>query len=218
MQAWPETRDTLLARLRDPADMQAWSEFTRLYEPVIKGFVTGRGLQTADAQDICQHVLWAVARAADDWPGHAEPGRFRKWLATVTRNATLNVLQREMRHRGSGRSSVWDYLNALPAPNADLDRAWEMERLDQIYRAAARVVESRFSPEVWQLFHRTTVGGEATEAVALELGKLPGAAYTARSRVMKALRTVALEMAHKDSIVQAPDAGGPRASQVEETP
>ena len=118
----------------------------------------------------------------------------------------------------SGRSSVWDYLNALPAPNADLDRAWEMERLDQIYRAAARVVESRFSPEVWQLFHRTTVGGEATEVVALELGKLPGAAYTARSRVMKALRTVALEMAHKDSIVQAPDAGGPRASQVEETP
>ena len=66
MQAWPETRDTLLARLRDPADMQAWSEFMRLYEPVIKGFVTGRGLQAADAQDICQHVLWAVARAAEE--------------------------------------------------------------------------------------------------------------------------------------------------------
>ena len=89
MQGWPETRDTLLARLRDPADMQAWSEFTRLYEPVITRFVAGRGVQAADAQDICQHVLWAVARAADDWPGHAEPGRFRKWLATVTRNATL---------------------------------------------------------------------------------------------------------------------------------
>ena len=124
MQAWPETCDTLLARLRDPADMQAWSEFTRLYEPVIKGFVTGRGLQAADAQDICQHVLWAVARAADDWPGHAEPGRFRKWLATVTRNATLNVLQREMRHRGSGRSSVWDYLNTLTWTRLGKWSAW----------------------------------------------------------------------------------------------
>ena len=65
MQAWPETRDTLLARLRDPADMQAWSEFTRLYEPVIKGFVTGRGLQTADAQDMC----------CGRWPGRRMTGR-----------------------------------------------------------------------------------------------------------------------------------------------
>jgi hypothetical protein len=113
---------------------------------------------------------------------------------------------------------VWDYLNSLPAPDADLDRAWETERLDQIYRAAARVVEAQFSPEVWQLFHRTTVEGEAIETVALELGKSAGAAYTARSRVMKALRTVALEMAHRDSIVHAPDAGGPQASQGEETP
>ena len=211
MQGWPETRDTLLARLRDPADMQAWSEFTRLYEPVITRFVAGRGVQAADAQDICQHVLWAVARAADDWPGHAEPGRFRKWLATVTRNATLNVLQRELKHRGSGRSSVWDYLNALPAPDEDLDRAWEMERLDQIYRTAARVVEPRFSPEVWQLFHRTTVEGEPVEAVARELGKSPGAAYTARSRVMKALRAVALEMEQREFQTEADRPGtGPR--------
>lgn len=211
MQGWPETRDTLLARLRDPADLQAWSEFTRLYEPVITRFVAGRGVQAADAQDICQHVLWAVARAADDWPGHAEPGRFRKWLATVTRNATLNVLQRELKHRGSGRSSVWDYLNALPAPDEDLDRAWEMERLDQIYRTAARVVEPRFSPEVWQLFHRTTVEGEPVEAVARELGKSPGAAYTARSRVMKALRAVALEMEQREFLAEADRPGtGPR--------
>jgi hypothetical protein len=47
-QPWPETRDTLLLRLQNPADQQAWGEFVQLYQPLIVRFAVRQGLQDAD--------------------------------------------------------------------------------------------------------------------------------------------------------------------------
>src|SRR5438132_19538 len=47
MQPLPDTRATLLARLRDPADGEAWREFTRLYAGVVYGVARRRGRFTA---------------------------------------------------------------------------------------------------------------------------------------------------------------------------
>ena len=90
MDLWPDTRDTLLARLRDPSDQAAWAEFLSIYQPLIYRFSRSRGLQDADAQDATQHVLWAVARAADRWEPDPSRGRFRSWLAKVASNAAIN--------------------------------------------------------------------------------------------------------------------------------
>src|SRR5579871_2387028 len=49
MTAPPLTRASLLVRLRDPDDGDAWKEFVRLYASVIYGFARKRGLQDADA-------------------------------------------------------------------------------------------------------------------------------------------------------------------------
>src|SRR5262245_45067984 len=43
----PVTRVTLLTRIKDGADAEAWREFVRLYGPVVYGFARKRGLQDA---------------------------------------------------------------------------------------------------------------------------------------------------------------------------
>lgn len=203
MPGWPETRDTLLARLRDPDDLQAWSEFSTLYHPLIFRFALRRGLQEADALDITQQVLWAVARAAESWTSVEGKPRFRSWLATVARNATLNLLQRDGKNRASGKSSVWEFMKTIPAPDEDLETSWTTERRKQIFRQAAQKTEPLFSPAIWQLFWRTTVEGESIEAVASELGKSLGAAYAGRSRVMAHLRREAQLLDQADSGVDS---------------
>ena len=50
----PLTRVSLLNRLKDGGDHQAWTAFVRLYGPVIYGFARKRGLQDADAADLMQ--------------------------------------------------------------------------------------------------------------------------------------------------------------------
>ena len=63
MTAPPLTRASLLVRLRDPDDVDAWKEFVRHYASVIYGFARKRGLQDADAADLMQEVLRSVAGA-----------------------------------------------------------------------------------------------------------------------------------------------------------
>jgi hypothetical protein len=43
----PETRDSLLVRVKDPADSEAWEQFARIYRPVVYRLACGRGLQDA---------------------------------------------------------------------------------------------------------------------------------------------------------------------------
>ena len=59
----PLTRASLLVRLRDPGDNAAWGEFIDLYVPLVYGYARKQGLQDADAADLAQEVLSAVAGA-----------------------------------------------------------------------------------------------------------------------------------------------------------
>src|SRR5262249_23481961 len=52
MSAWPATRMTLLDRLRDPADRDAWVEFVSLYGPPLFHFARRRLPQDEDAADV----------------------------------------------------------------------------------------------------------------------------------------------------------------------
>ncbi len=94
MSASPETRPSLLVRLKDRTDDQAWFEFTEIYRPVVFRLACRRGMQHADADDLVQQVFSAVARVIDNWEIDPHRGRFRTWLSRVATNAILNALSR----------------------------------------------------------------------------------------------------------------------------
>ena len=56
----PTTRSSLLFRIRDGQDHEAWTRFVDLYGPLIYGFARSHGFQDADAADLMQEVLRAV--------------------------------------------------------------------------------------------------------------------------------------------------------------
>ena len=55
----PETRQSLLLRLKDATQQEAWQEFVDIYEPLVYRLARKRGLQHADAMDISQEVFSA---------------------------------------------------------------------------------------------------------------------------------------------------------------
>src|SRR2546423_15156005 len=80
MAEFPPTRASLLVRLRDPQDGTAWAEFVDLYAPLVYGYARKQGLQDADAADLCQDVLRAVAGAVGRLDYDPQRGAFRNWL------------------------------------------------------------------------------------------------------------------------------------------
>ena len=58
----PATRQSLLVRLKDPRDGQAWSEFVAIYAPLIDRLARSKGFQEADAADLRR-------RSFGRWPG-----------------------------------------------------------------------------------------------------------------------------------------------------
>ena len=90
----PETRDSLLLRICDSQDRDAWFEFVSIYRPLIYRVGRRHGLQDADAQNLTQEVLQKVQRQAERWEAGQIRGSFRRWLATVARNAAIDAIRR----------------------------------------------------------------------------------------------------------------------------
>ena len=52
----PETRASLLIRLKDRADQALLTEFVEIYQPVIRQSVLRRGMSSADTEDVNAYI------------------------------------------------------------------------------------------------------------------------------------------------------------------
>ena len=199
MTEFPETRDSLLVQVRSPANREAWDEFALIYRPVIYRLARHKGLQDADAQDLAQRVLMAVASAIGSWEKSSESVRFRHWLRRVARNAIVNALARQPQDRAAGGSSVQELLLEQPADDAQATAQLELEYRRELYLRAARIVRGDVEGETWRAFELTVIEGRSIDEAAVELDKPLGTIYAARSRIMRRLRKAVQELEQEES-------------------
>jgi RNA polymerase sigma factor (sigma-70 family) len=193
MREAPATRASLLVRLRDPRDDVAWARFVDIYGPLVYDYGRRHGLQDADAADLTQEVLRAVARSAGQFRYEPARGSFRSWLFTVARTKRINLGARESRQpRGRGGSDVIRQMDqvtgrdAAEAEAAEWERAFEQRLLDW----AAGIIRAELKDSTWQAFCRTAFERQGAQQVAADLGLTVGAVYAAKSRVLARLREV----------------------------
>jgi RNA polymerase sigma-70 factor (ECF subfamily) len=187
----PETRDSLLLRLVDAADHEAWGQFAAIYRPLVYRVARRRGLQDADAQDLAQQVLLSVAGAIGQWQTKPERAKFRTWLHTVAKNAIIDRLRATRLDVAKGGTSAQLQLQEAADDRVDVaERELEREYQREVFRWAARQVREELEETTWLAFWHSAVEGMPIPAVADKLGKTVGAIYVARSRVIRRLREV----------------------------
>ena len=186
--AEPETRESLLMRVKDAGNREAWEQFSQIYRPVVYRMARARGMQDADAQDLAQKVLWSVAQSLPDWECRTDQGiKFRHWLRRVAKNAALNALSRSPRDQAGGGTTAIELLQRLEASPA-AEREVDLEFRRQVFRRAAVLVQQRTSETNWRAFCLTMLEGVSVEEAASRLGISVGTVYAARSRVMRRVR------------------------------
>ena len=183
----PDTRPSLLVRIRQASDGEAWSQFVEIYAPLVYGFYRRHGLQDADAADLTRDVLCAVAKTARDLDYDPRRGSFRGWLFTVAQNKLRNfVTRRDPRGQGTGNSDVQRILQEQPA--REEQDSWDHEYEQRLFGWAADQVRRSVEESTWQAFWQTAVQGNKPSVVAKELGMTVANVYRAKNRVMNRLK------------------------------
>jgi RNA polymerase sigma-70 factor (ECF subfamily) len=194
----PPTRLSLLIRLGDHHDHEAWTQFVEVYAPLVYAFVRKRGLQDADAADLMQSCLRQVATHIGSLEYDPRRGTFRGWLFTIVRNKLRDFYDSPRLYQGTGDPGIQRLLESQATPEPDEASEWEREYRRGLLAWAADQVRPEVHKSTWQAFWLTAVEGCSGKEVARILGLSTAAVYLARSRVMARLRAVIREVQEDD--------------------
>lgn len=194
----PKTRYSLIARLRDPHDAEAWNEFTEIYQPVIFKLCRSRGLQHADATDITQDVLGKIAIAIETFDLDRKQKNFRGWLYRITRNLVIDFLRkREKDPQVQFEAGLELALTTSPGQedSAEFQRAFET----QVFLTASKNVREKVREKTWSAFWLTEIDQVPVVQVSRRLGISVGTVYVARSRVLTRIKAAVKQVLSETS-------------------
>ena len=186
-----ETRGSLILRLQNSDDVAAWDEFVELYGPIVFRVARRRGMQVADAENLIQEVLMAVAQSVNQWLERTDRGSFRAWLLRIAHNETVDmVTARSTRKLGWDGEQGQRILEEV-ALRDDLSSFIELEYERAVFQWAADRVQQEVAQHTWQAFWLTEVEGMSVNDAAQMLGTRRGNIYFGRSRVMARIKELA---------------------------
>jgi RNA polymerase sigma factor (sigma-70 family) len=198
----PTTQASLLARLQQGADVEAWNLFVELYTPLIYRFARRRLLQDADASDITQKVMARVYKAMNRFAYDPERGRFRNWLGAITVREIIRHRQREARREKRSGTAKKRTLNDEILGTAEGE--WQEEFNAYVLSTALTRIRDHFDALVWQAFDWTWVQNVEPQTAAQKLGKSTAWIYKARFRVLKRLRAEVMFLAEDAAFLHRP--------------
>jgi RNA polymerase sigma factor (sigma-70 family) len=190
----PTTRVSLLLRLRDPRDHEAWVEFVEIYEPVVYRVLRRANLQDADTQEVMQDLFLAVHRNIGRWKIGAEHGSFRGWLRHVTRNLVISWVRRKRRQITTTSVDLDVLLQASCADNSPKSDEFDVELRRVLFHKASELVRAEVQPQTWQAFVEVALSGRSVAETAGKLGMSNGAVRVAKCRVIARLSAVVEKM------------------------
>ena len=146
-----KTSLSLLARLRaKPTDQQSWDEFVDRYGRRIQVWCRKWGLREADALDVTQDVLLALASQMQTFE-YKPSGRFRSWLKTVAYRAWRRFVDERRRKASFNNVSNFDQLLQDDAEQDFLTQL-EDECNRELLQLAIEAVKPRVKSHTWRRF------------------------------------------------------------------
>jgi RNA polymerase sigma factor (sigma-70 family) len=179
-----QTSRSLLLRLRNPRDQDAWSTFLAVYGPLVYGHARRRGLGHEDAQDVTQKVFARVNAAIGNFEYQAEKGRFRNWLGSIVRHEVIRHWKKE---EHQVRAQGGDSQTVEQVPGDSVDPEWSAEYHTHLLNTALARCQPHFEPATWRAFEQVWIDKRPAPEVAQEIGQPIDWVYVAKSRVLKRL-------------------------------
>ena len=175
------TRVSLLLRIKDRRDADAWRLFDDIYRPMLYRFATLRGLQDAEAEDVVQHCMSAIQEHIATFEYDPRKGRFKGWLRTLVNNRIRN-LRRDV-HERPAESGVFARPSDEATPEELFDRVWMAEHV----RHALNLVQSEVEDATFRAFQMYVLDQRPVEEISAALGMSANQVHKAKYRLTRKL-------------------------------
>ena len=158
------TSPLLLKRVADWADHRAWCDFFKTYDPLIRSWCRGYGLDDGVLEDLCQQIWIELADRMRTY--QYDPGRtFRGWLRQFCHSRAVDLIRKrraESAHFLVDQPSD-ELLLAVDRFGGEEDEESESRRLLLLSQAeqVQHTVKERVEPQTWQAFWRVAVEGRS---------------------------------------------------------
>lgn len=171
-----KTSPTLLDRIRNLENEQAWTEFVTIYRPLIQRYSLGWKLSREDAEDITQKTLAWVVDKIETYEYRPDTCPFRVWLLKKVKFLILDRF-RELKE-AAGDSQGNELPDSAPPPLEEMpdgtaaawEERWEKEHQLQIVAGASQLVRKRLPIKYYQAFDMRWHQGLAPQEIADKLG------------------------------------------------
>lgn len=188
------TRNSLLTRLKNWEDNEGWKRFFDTYWRLIYTTAMKSGLTDAEAQDVVQETILAVAKKMDKFKYDPTLGSFKGWLLTLTKWRIADQFRQRQRVGTAGRGSMEDsaraaVIDAIPEEQGhQFDAIWEIEWQNNLLAAATERIKRKVGARQYQLFDLYVVRQWPVEDVVKTLNVSAYQVYQAKSRITPLIR------------------------------
>lgn len=188
------TRRTLIQRLKNTDNDEAWQEFYDFYRQLITGWARRFGCSPEKADDVFQETMVCLLRNISSFDYNPGRGSFRSYLKTIVKGRCYDLFRKESRYiaasdnqnKAEQTNSSLDILNtetAEPVTPED-DSIW----LCSLVRQALKRVYGKVDQQTYKSFCMYVLEGYPAGEVGKRLGGLrTGTVYQQKSRVLKML-------------------------------
>jgi RNA polymerase sigma-70 factor (ECF subfamily) len=184
----------LLERLRNWEDEESWREFFDTYWKLIYGVAVKTGLTDAEAQEVVQETVIAVAKRMPEFRYDPALGSFKSWLLHTTRWKIADQFRKRLPARAQTRQSptagsCTALIERVPDPIPTVgDAVWDEQWRQAILDAALERVKRRVKAKQVQMFDLYVLKNWPVTDVARALGVSAARVYLAKHRVAALLK------------------------------
>ena len=193
-EAYAKTRKSLIAKLDNWEDQQAWDEFYKTYWRLIYAVAVKAGLRSDEAFDCVQETILSIAKQSKKNLYDPAQGSFKTWLMNMTR-WRINDQFRKRKKDTAMVTGDWesdrktDVIDRVEDPNGDvLSRLWDVEWKKNVADAALARVKAQVSPKQYQIFDCYVIKQWEAKRVQDHLHVSMAQVYLAKHRVGAVLR------------------------------
>jgi RNA polymerase sigma-70 factor, ECF subfamily len=174
------TRPSLLIRIRDRQDADAWIEFFDLYSPLLYSYARDRGLNHEDAEDIRASCYETIVKRIGEFEYNKQKTGFRAWLRTMVNRRVLDLFRKKQLPNAES-SELRNVANNEGTNNDLWEKHWRLHHL----RYCVALVGKRVKRNTFEAFKLLTDEGLEPDQVSQRMKMNIDQIYKIKSRMLK---------------------------------